>query len=92
VDVAVLIIHPWVGQKIRTKHAPLTAEDIRSAVIYGRDVVAGWQDHEKHGRRLVVKARTLGGIEFIAFLLPLDENDPEEGTFILKTAYPNPFT
>jgi hypothetical protein len=46
VDVAKLIIHPSVEAKISGKHAPLTAEDVRVAVVYGRNISARWEDHE----------------------------------------------
>jgi hypothetical protein len=90
VDVAVLIIHPTVVAKIRDRHSPLTAEDVREAVLYARDTTTGWDPDETHGLRLVVRGRTYAGAEFIAYLMPLNENDPEEGTFILKTAIPIP--
>jgi hypothetical protein len=86
VNVAELIIHESIAAKIRSKHAPLTPEDLRAAILYGRDTRTRWQDHEQHGRRLVVNGTTYEGIEFVAFLLPVNEHDPEEGTFVLKTA------
>lgn len=88
VDIAVLIIDPSVEAKIRSKHAPLTAEDVRAALLYGRHVSTGWEDHALHGRRLIAEASTYAGIEFVAYLLPANEGDPEEGTFVLKTAIP----
>jgi hypothetical protein len=92
VDVAKLIIDPSVEAKISTKHAPLTGEDVRDAVLYGRGISVRWEDHETHGRRLVVTATTRQGTKFVAFLLPANEGDPEEGTFVLKTAIPKPST
>jgi hypothetical protein len=90
VYVAVLIVDEPVEDKIRTKHFPLTAQAVRQALIYGRDVQTRWEDHEVHGRRLVARATTKSGVEFVAYLLPTNEGDPEEGTFILKTAIPKP--
>jgi hypothetical protein len=88
VDVAALIIDESVAVKIRTKHPPLTAEDLRAAILYSRNIQTRWQEHEEHGRRLVVRGRTYQGVEFVAYLLPAVEHDPEEGTFVLKTAIP----
>jgi hypothetical protein len=91
VDVAVLIVDESIEEKIRDKHFPLTAEDVRQAVVYGRVISAGWDDdEEEHGLRLVVRATTYAGVEFIAYLMPANEGDPEEGTFVLKTAIPKP--
>ena len=88
VDVAVLIIDESVAAKIRSKHAPLTPEDLRAAILYGRDTTTRWEDHELHGYRLVVNGTTYEGVQFVAFLQPAREHDPEEGTFVLKTAIP----
>lgn len=92
VDVAVLVIDPSVEAKIRDKHFPLTAEDVRAAVVYGRDIETRWEDHETHGLRLLVRGTTYAGVEFVAYLMPANEGDPEEGTFVLKTAIPKPVT
>jgi hypothetical protein len=90
VAIADLIIDPSVSKKIRDKHPPLTAEDVRVAVVFGRNIVARWEDDEVHGLRLVVRAATYVGVEFIAYLMPANDGDPEEGTFVLKTAIPKP--
>jgi hypothetical protein len=92
VDVAVLIVDEPIKEKIRDKHFPLSAEDVRQAVVYGRVISASWDDNDDHGLRLVVRAATYAGIEFIAYLMPANEDDPEEGTFVLKTAIPKPAT
>jgi hypothetical protein len=88
VSIAVVIIDPSIEEKIRTKHAPLTGEDVRQALVYARDVEAGWEDDPEHGTRVVAHASTYSGTEFVAYLMPANEGDPEEGTFILKTAIP----
>jgi hypothetical protein len=90
VYVAVLIVDALVEEKIQTKHFPLTVQAVRQALIYGRDVQTRWEDHAVHGRRLVARATTQSGVEFVAYLLPANKGDPEEGTFILKTAIPKP--
>jgi hypothetical protein len=92
VDVAVLIVDEPIEAKIRDKHFPLTAEDVRQAVVYGRIITASWDDSDEHGLRLVVRATTYAGVEFLAYLMPANEGDPEEGTFVLKTAIPRPAT
>jgi hypothetical protein len=89
VYIAVLIIDPSIEAKIRAKHAPLTAKEVRETLLYGRDIATWWDDSEEHGRRLAARAMTYAGIEFIAYLMPANEGDPEEGTFILKTAIPS---
>jgi hypothetical protein len=58
VHVAVVIVDPSIEQKIRSKHPPLTADDVRSAIVYGRGVQAVWDDSEEHGQRLIVRAST----------------------------------
>lgn len=88
ISIAVVIIDPSVEEKIRTKHAPLTGEDVQQALVYARDVEAGWEDDPEHGTRVVAHASTYSGIEFVAYLIPANEGDPEEGTFVLKTAIP----
>jgi hypothetical protein len=57
-------------------------------VLYDRGMRSRWEDDDVHGRRLVVRASTREGVEFFAYLLPANDHDPEEGTFILKTAIP----
>ena len=90
VDIAVLVIDPAIETKIRTKHAPLTGEAVQQALVYGSGVVTRWDDDPAHRRRLIARARTYAGVEFLAYLLPANEGDPEEGMFILKTAIPKP--
>lgn len=60
----------------------------RATLVYGRKVATRWRDDELHGRRLVAEASTYAGTKFVAYLLPANESDPEEGTFVLKTAIP----
>jgi hypothetical protein len=55
----VLIVDEPIEAKIRDKHFPLTAEDVRQAVVYGRVISAGWDDSDEHGLRLVVRATHL---------------------------------
>ncbi len=86
--IAQLIIDPSVRAKILGKHAPLTPEDVEEVLIYGRVTKAGWKEDDEHGLRLVVEASTHAGVEFIAYLMPANEIDPEEGTFVLKSAMP----
>jgi hypothetical protein len=89
VVVAALIIDPSIEGKINTKHQ-LTATEVREAVIYSKDASAEWQDSPEHGTRLVVRGTTYLDRPVIAYLAPLNENDPEEGTFRLKTAMSDP--
>jgi hypothetical protein len=79
-----------IADKIRDKHPPLTFPTVRQALVYASDVEARWDEDPEHGRRVVARGRTYGGTQFVAYLSPLNENDPEEGTFKLKTAIPKP--
>jgi hypothetical protein len=85
VVVAQLNISPVVEDKINQKH-DLTAVEVREAVLYARDAAAEWQDHPQYGRRLVVRGTTYAGRPVIAYMTPLNQHDPDEGTFGLKTA------
>jgi hypothetical protein len=76
--------------KIRDKHPPLTFTSVKQALIYASDVQAGWEEDPEHGRRVVARGRTYAGTPFVAYLSPLNENDPDEGTFMLRTAIPKP--
>jgi hypothetical protein len=86
VDVAVLIIDESIEAKINAKIPPLTGAEVREVAIYARDARTNWSPHPVHGLRLVVQGRTYRGRLIIAYLMPLNEHDPEEGTFKLKTA------
>jgi hypothetical protein len=87
VYVAELIIPPTVEAKIRTKpNHNLTGTEVREAVLFAKDTQAGWVEDDKHGRRLMAKGTTYRGRPVIAYMDPLNPNDEEEGTFVLRTA------
>jgi len=88
VRVAELIIDGPIVAKLHSKHNPLTADEVREALVYGRYISSGWDHDEEHGLRLLVRTTTVRGTEFTAYLMPANEHDPEEGTFVLKTAIP----
>lgn len=91
VVVAELKIDPSVEAKIRAKpNHKLTGAEVREAVLYAKDAQAEWQDDEEHGRRLVVRGTTYLGRTIIAYMVPVNENDEDEGTFRLKTALAEP--
>jgi hypothetical protein len=92
IDLAVLIIDPSIEAKIRAKSPPLTGDEVREVVLFNRTAEAAWEDHPVHGRRLVVRGETYAGRRLIAYLMPANEGDPEEGTFVLKTAMADPAT
>jgi hypothetical protein len=73
---------------ILDKHPPLTARKVIQALIYARDVEASWEDNPEYGRQVVAFGTTFDGISFKAYLRPVNPNDPDEGTFDLKTAFP----
>ena len=89
VVVAQLRISPYVEDKINGKH-DLTAVEVREAVLYARDASTEWQEHPEHGRRLVVRGTTYMGRPVIAYMTPANDNDPDEGTFDLKTVLTTP--
>jgi hypothetical protein len=89
VVVAQLNISPHVEAKINSKH-DLTAAEVREAVLYARDAVAEWQEHPRHGLRLVARGTTYAGRPVIAYMTPVNVNDPNEGAFDLKTALTTP--
>jgi hypothetical protein len=88
--IAEILCDDAIVAKIRDKHPPLTFVAVRQALIYGKHVEARWEEHPEHGRRVVARGTTYAGTSFVAYLSPLNENDPEEGTFKLKTAIPKP--
>lgn len=83
------IIDASVEAKIKQKH-DLTPVEVREAVVLAPDAEAVWDDDPTRGLRLVVAGTTYAGRQVIAYLVPLNENDPEEGTFKLKTALSEP--
>ncbi len=89
VVVAVLIIDVSIEAKIKEKHH-LTPIEVQEAVRLAPDAQADWEDDLEHGRRLVVTGTTYRGRTVIAYMVPLNENDPEEGSFRLKTALSEP--
>ncbi|MFG1707156.1 hypothetical protein ACFLIM_28570 [Nonomuraea sp. M3C6] len=86
VYIAEVIIPPEKEEKIRKKH-DCTGDDVREALIYGMDVVAEWVDDDIHGERVEAKAVFWNGRPFVAYLDPRNPNDPNEGTFVLRTAF-----
>lgn len=86
VDVARLIIDESIETKINRKHPPLTGQEVREAVVYAKNAQARWDDDGEHGLRLIVRGKTYRGRSVIAYLMPVNDDDPEEGTFVLKTA------
>lgn len=77
-----------VEEHIRDKHPPLTARKVTQALIYARGVQASWEDNPVHGHQVSAFATTVDGIVFKAYLHPVNPNDPDEGSFDLKTAFP----
>jgi len=89
VIIAEVVADDAIKEKIRDKHPPLKFETVRQALIYAKDVHPAWVEDEQHGRRVMAEARTYGGIRFVAYMDPLNEDDPEEGTWKLRTAIPD---
>ncbi len=82
VYIAVIRISPAIEDKIKNKHQ-VTAAEVREALVLRPDVVAGWEDHPKHGRRVVAFGRTHAGRPILASLFPVD---PPDGVWNLMTA------
>lgn len=85
--IAVLIIDASIEAKIKEKHN-LTPAEVREAVLLDPDVQAEWlpPDEEHPRRRLKVAGTTYLARLVIAYLLPANEYDENEGTFVLMTA------
>lgn len=88
--IAEVVADDAIRQKIRNKHPPLTFETVRQALIYAKDVRAAWVEDQEHGRRVMAEAKTYGETRFVAYMDPLNEHDPDEGTWKLRTAIPEP--
>jgi hypothetical protein len=88
--IAEVVADDVIKEKIRDKHPPLTFETARQALIYAKDVRAAWVEDGERGRRVRAEARTYGGTRFVAYMDPLNEHDPDEGTWKLRTAIPGP--
>jgi uncharacterized protein (DUF433 family) len=88
--IAEVVADDAIKQKIRGKHPPLTFEMVRQALIYARDVQAVWVEDEEHGRRVMAEGKTYGNTRFVAYMDPVNEHDPDEGTWRLRTAIPEP--
>lgn len=65
-----------------TKHG-LDVAEVRSALIYGRNFSAWWENKSVHGDTLVVVGNLPNGGRFIAHFHPVDIQD---GIWSLKTA------
>ena len=90
VVIADLIISPEVEAKIRQKpNHRLTGQEVREAVVYAVDAQARWVEDERHGRRLMVRSSTYKGRPVIAYMIPQNPDDENEGTFVLLTAMTN---
>lgn len=68
-------------QKIRTRRG-VTGDDVRQACIPDSYDWAGWHDHPEHGRRLLVRCRTVEGVALDVILQPVD---PLDGLWRLRT-------
>jgi hypothetical protein len=88
--IAEVIADDAIIEKIRDKHPPLTFETVRQALIYAKDVRTSWVEDGEHGRRVMAEAKTYRDTRFVAYMDPLNEHDPDEGTWKLRTAIPEP--
>lgn len=87
VVIAELIIPAEVEAKIRQKpNHRLTGQEVREAVIYAADAQAKWVEDETHGLRVEARGSTYLNRPVIAYMVPQNPNDEDEGTFILTTA------
>ena len=88
--IAEVVADDAIKEKIRDKHPPLTFETVRQALVYAKEVRAAWLEDREHGRRVMAEAKTYAGTRFVAYMDPLNEHDPDEGTWKLRTAIPEP--
>lgn len=77
-----------VERHILDKHPPFTASKVKQALLYAKDAEASWEDDQEYGRQVAAFATTIDGTRFKAYLHPLNPNDPDAGSFDLKTAFP----
>ncbi len=82
VPIPEIVIDPHIVDKIKSKHN-VTADEVKEALLMQLDVDARWEEHPKHGRRVIAIGRIATGRELIAALLPIDA---DEGIWRLKTA------
>jgi len=82
VPIPVIVIDPPTVDKIKSKHN-VTADEVEEALLMRLDVEARWEDHPKHGRRVVAIGSTATRRELVAALEPIDV---DEGIWRLKTA------
>jgi hypothetical protein len=76
-----------VERHIREDHPPLIASKVRQALVYSSSAEASWEEDPQYGHQVVAFGTTLDGDTFKAYLHPVNPNDPDEGSFDLKTAF-----
>ena len=76
-------ISAWVEMKLHRKHQ-ISGNEIRMALIYGKDYSSKWEFHESYGLRVIVLGNLKTGRKFMAILQPIN---PAEGQWRLRTAW-----
>jgi hypothetical protein len=73
--------------KLQAKHS-LTDDDVRSVVCdRAAPTKSEWSHHPTRGTRLIIEGDTWRGVRIRVVLVPLNWNDPNEGTWIVLTAH-----
>jgi hypothetical protein len=75
-------ISPAMAEKLQSKHG-VTPDDVRDACSL--PIRPRWNNHPKHGYRLLLTGRTRHGTLLKVILQPVDVRD---GTWRLRTAFP----
>lgn len=76
-----VVIDPSIAAKIRARG--VTEAEVREAVQWPATSRSVWEDHPKHGKRVVAFGTSSAGRRILAWLHPVD---PEDGTWSLRTA------
>lgn len=76
-----------VERHIREEHPPPTAMKVRQALVYAKSAEASWEEDPQYGHQVAAFGTTIDGLTFKAYLHPVNQNDPDEGSFDLKTAF-----
>lgn len=80
-----ILCSPAVERKLRVKHN-LSDEDVREALQHPAEIRVTWEEHIRHGRRVVAVGQVATGRSVIAWLFPAPPWDPEPEVWLIKSA------
>ena len=85
---AVIVKSDSVRAKIAAEdHGYVTPAEVDEAALFCEGRGARWDDDPERGRRLIIRGTTAAGRSLLVVLYPMNENDEDEGTWRLATAY-----